>query len=88
MIACTSRQRAASAAHEIRDVIGTSTGLVDTSTRQMDGPARRVTAFNTVLFPDRVTKEGVPFHIDTPDWAVAAVELVEIGKVFLLKFIS
>jgi predicted dehydrogenase len=39
------------------------------------GPARRVTAFNAVLYPDRVTKEGVPFHIDTPDWAVAAVEL-------------
>jgi aerotaxis receptor len=36
-------QRAASAAHEIRDVIGTSTGLVDTSTRQMDGAARSVT---------------------------------------------
>jgi predicted dehydrogenase len=39
------------------------------------GPARRVTAFGKVLFPDRVTKEGIPFHIDTPDWGVAAVEL-------------
>ncbi len=39
------------------------------------GPARRVTAFGTVLHPDRVTKEGIPFHIDTPDWVVAAVEL-------------
>ncbi|HXF64105.1 MAG TPA: Gfo/Idh/MocA family oxidoreductase [Caldilineaceae bacterium] len=39
------------------------------------GPARRVTAFGKVLYPDRVTKEGVPFHIDTPDWVVAAVEL-------------
>jgi predicted dehydrogenase len=39
------------------------------------GPARRVTAYGTVLFPDRVTKEGTPFHISTPDWVVAAVEL-------------
>jgi len=39
------------------------------------GPARRVTAYGTVLHPDRVTKEGVNFHIDTPDWVVAAVEL-------------
>ena len=39
------------------------------------GPARRVTAFGKVLYPDRVTKEGVNFHINTPDWVVAAVEL-------------
>ena len=39
------------------------------------GPARRVTGYGTVLHPDRVTKEGVPFHIETPDWVVAAVEL-------------
>ncbi|MBC8074971.1 MAG: Gfo/Idh/MocA family oxidoreductase [Chloroflexales bacterium] len=39
------------------------------------GPARRVTAYGTVLHPDRVTPAGVPFHIDQPDWAVAAVEL-------------
>src|SRR5215203_1199582 len=39
------------------------------------GPARKVTAYGKVLYPDRVTKEGVPFHIDTPDWVVAAVEL-------------
>ncbi len=39
------------------------------------GPAVRATAFGTVLHPDRVTKEGVPFHIDTPDWVVAAVVL-------------
>ncbi len=38
------------------------------------GPARNVTAFGKVLFPDRVTKEGVPFHIETPDFAVAAIE--------------
>ena len=39
------------------------------------GPARKVTAYGTVLHPDRVTKEGNEFHIDTPDWVVAAVEL-------------
>jgi len=39
------------------------------------GPARRATAYGTVLHPDRVTKEGVPFHINTPDFVVAAVEL-------------
>jgi predicted dehydrogenase len=39
------------------------------------GPARKVTAYGTVLHPDRVTKENVPFHIETPDWVVAAVEL-------------
>jgi len=38
------------------------------------GPARRITGFGKVLFPDRVTKEGVPFHITTPDFAVAAIE--------------
>jgi predicted dehydrogenase/sugar phosphate isomerase/epimerase len=39
------------------------------------GPAKRVTGYGKVLHPDRVTKEGIPFHIDTPDFAVAAVEL-------------
>lgn len=39
------------------------------------GPATKVTAYGTVLHPDRVTKEGKAFHIDTPDWVVAAVEL-------------
>ena len=34
-----------------------------------------MTAYGKVLFPDRVTKEGLAFHIDTPDWVVAAVEL-------------
>ena len=37
------------------------------------GPARKVTGFGTVLFPDRVTKEGVPFHIETPDFVTAAI---------------
>ncbi len=40
----------------------------------MFGPARRVHAYSTLLMPDRVTKEGRPFHITTPDWAVTVVE--------------
>ena len=39
------------------------------------GPARKVWAYGTVLHPDRVTQEGVPFHIETPDFVVALVEL-------------
>lgn len=39
------------------------------------GPARQAWAYGTVLHSDRVTKEGVPFHIDTPDFAVALLEL-------------
>jgi predicted dehydrogenase len=38
------------------------------------GPVRRVTGFGTVISPERVTKEGVPFHIDTPDFVVAVIE--------------
>jgi predicted dehydrogenase len=38
------------------------------------GPARSVTAFGKVLYPDRVTQEGVPFHITTPDFSIAAIE--------------
>lgn len=39
------------------------------------GPARRVSAYGTLLFADRVTKEGVPFTISTPDFVTAAIEL-------------
>jgi predicted dehydrogenase len=39
------------------------------------GPARRVWAYGKVLHPDRVTKRGVPFHIETADFVVAAIEL-------------
>lgn len=49
----------------------------------MLAPARRVTAYGKVLYPDRVTKEGIPFHINTPDWVTAAVEL-ENGAVIRL----
>ena len=38
------------------------------------GPARGVTAFGKVLYRDRVIKEGVPFHITTPDFSIAAIE--------------
>jgi predicted dehydrogenase len=41
----------------------------------MFGPARKVSAYGRVLYPDRVTYEGMPFHIKTPDFVVAAVEL-------------
>ncbi|MBI1877896.1 MAG: Gfo/Idh/MocA family oxidoreductase [Chloroflexi bacterium] len=39
------------------------------------GPARKVWAYGTVVHPDRVTKEGVPFHIDAPDFVVSLIEL-------------
>ncbi len=40
----------------------------------MFGPARSALAYGKVLYPDRLTKEGVAFHIDTPDFVVAAIE--------------
>lgn len=39
------------------------------------GPARKVWAYGAVLHPDRVTREGVPFHIETPDFIVSLIEL-------------
>lgn len=39
------------------------------------GPARRVWAYGKVLYPDRTTKEGATFHIETPDFVTALVEL-------------
>ena len=41
----------------------------------MFGPARRVTAYGTVVLPDRATNAGEPFHLETPDFVVAAIEL-------------
>jgi predicted dehydrogenase len=38
------------------------------------GPARRVTGYGHVLLPDRVTKKGRAFHIETSDFVVAAIE--------------
>ncbi len=39
------------------------------------GPAQRVLSYGKVLHPDRVTKEGNPFHIETPDFVVTCLEL-------------
>jgi predicted dehydrogenase len=39
------------------------------------GPARRVTAHGTVLYPDRVTDHGVRFQVETPDFVVSMIEL-------------
>jgi predicted dehydrogenase len=41
----------------------------------MFGPARRVSAYGTVVMPDRMTKTGEPFHLDAPDFVVAVIEL-------------
>ncbi|MCD6289839.1 MAG: Gfo/Idh/MocA family oxidoreductase [Anaerolineae bacterium] len=38
------------------------------------GPARRVVAYGKVVYPDRETAEGRPFHIETPDFVVAAID--------------
>lgn len=38
------------------------------------GPARQVWSYGRVVHPDRVTKYGQPFHVDTADFAVAMVE--------------
>jgi predicted dehydrogenase len=40
----------------------------------MFGPARRVSAYGAMLLPERITKEGVPYHLDTPDFMVTMVE--------------
>jgi predicted dehydrogenase len=41
----------------------------------MFGPARRVTAFGRVVYPDRTTTSGEPFSVGAPDFGVAVVEL-------------
>ena len=38
------------------------------------GPAKRVSAFGKVLLADRVTLDGEPYTLETPDFAVAMVE--------------
>jgi predicted dehydrogenase len=38
------------------------------------GPVRKVTATATTLYPHRVTKEGVPFSLRTPDFVIAILE--------------
>ncbi|HEU5491014.1 MAG TPA: Gfo/Idh/MocA family oxidoreductase [Gaiellaceae bacterium] len=49
----------------------------------MFGPARRVTAFGKVLYPDRTTTSGEPFSPGAPDFGVAVIEL-ESGTVVRL----
>ena len=41
------------------------------------GPARRVTAYGTVVQPERLDKRGNPFRIDVPDLVVAVLELAD-----------
>lgn len=41
----------------------------------MFGPARRVTAFGTIVYPDRTTTSGEPFTPGAADFGVAVVEL-------------
>jgi predicted dehydrogenase/sugar phosphate isomerase/epimerase len=38
------------------------------------GPAQRVIAGGGILYPDRVTKEGKPFTVESPDWSSAVIE--------------
>jgi predicted dehydrogenase len=38
------------------------------------GPVRQVSSFGRVVYPDRVTKHGQPFHISTPDFAVTMLD--------------
>lgn len=40
----------------------------------MLGPARSVTAAGRVVMPDRVTKDGTPYRVTTPDFVIAAIE--------------
>jgi predicted dehydrogenase len=39
------------------------------------GPARRVTAFASTVYPERRDTQGAPFTIETPDIVVAVLEL-------------
>jgi predicted dehydrogenase len=41
----------------------------------MFGPARAVSAYGRVLHPDRLTRQGISFHIETPDYVTASIEL-------------
>ncbi len=41
----------------------------------MFGPARKVSAYGTVLWPERVTKRGLPFTINVPDFVVTMIEM-------------
>jgi predicted dehydrogenase len=41
----------------------------------MFGPARRITAFGKIVYPDRLTTSGEPFTVRAPDFGVAVIEL-------------
>jgi predicted dehydrogenase len=43
----------------------------------MFGPARRVVAYGTTLYPDRVTKAGDEFRLEADDFVVAVLELAD-----------
>jgi predicted dehydrogenase len=43
----------------------------------MFGPARRVSAYGTVLWPERETRQGGRFRVARPDFVVAAIELAD-----------
>lgn len=46
-----------------------------TALTAMFGPVRRVHAFSAMLQPERVTKDGDPFTLATPDFTVALLEI-------------
>jgi predicted dehydrogenase len=47
------------------------------------GPARQATAFGTVLMPNRASKNGQPFDVETPDYVTALLHM-ESGAVVRL----
>ncbi len=46
-----------------------------TALTAMFGPVRRVSAYGTMVQPERMTKHGTPFRLETPDFTVAVLEL-------------
>jgi predicted dehydrogenase len=41
------------------------------------GPAKRLQASGKVVWPERVSKDGKSFHVETPDWTVAMIEMAD-----------
>lgn len=41
----------------------------------MFGPAKRVQSYGKVVYPERLTKRGMPFQISTPDFGVTVIEM-------------
>lgn len=46
-----------------------------TTVTTMFGPVRKVLAFGKVLSPDRTSRDGVSFRVETPEFVVAVAEL-------------